>query len=91
MSDLEGRLSRVEAVASPVLEAHGLSLVDAEWRREGRRWVLGNQGRVDMLLAAHCMQPIEKLYASVFEGILGERISTRPVEIVDPFPWRNRK
>jgi Uncharacterized protein conserved in bacteria len=40
VSDLEGRLSRVEAVASPVLEAHGLSLVDAEWRREGRRWVL---------------------------------------------------
>jgi hypothetical protein len=59
--------------------------------RAGRRWVLGNQGRVDMLLAAHCMQPIEKLYASVFEGILGERISTRPVEVVDPFPWRNRK
>jgi hypothetical protein len=58
--------------------------------RAGRRWVLGNQGRVDMLLAAHCMQPIERLYASVFEGILGERISTRPVEIVDPFPWRNR-
>ena len=40
MSDLEGRLSRIEAVASPVLEEHGLSLVDAEWRHEGRRWVL---------------------------------------------------
>ena len=40
MSDQEGRLSRIEAVASPVLEAHGLSLVDAEWRHEGRRWVL---------------------------------------------------
>lgn len=24
----------------PVLESHGLSLVDSEWRREGRRWVL---------------------------------------------------
>ncbi len=58
--------------------------------RAGRRWVLGNQGRVHMLLAAHSLQPIEKLYASIFEGILGERISTRPVEIVDPFPWRNR-
>ncbi|MCI0462720.1 MAG: hypothetical protein L0Z62_37705 [Gemmataceae bacterium] len=57
--------------------------------RGGRRWVLGNQGRVHVLLAAHSMQPLEKLYASVFEGILGERISTRPVEIVDPFPWRN--
>jgi len=58
--------------------------------RAGRGWVLGNQGRVDMLLAAHCMQPIERLYASVFEGILGERISTQPVQVVDPFPWRNR-
>jgi hypothetical protein len=61
--------------------------------RAGRRWVLGNQGRVDMLLAAHCMDKIEKLYGSVFEGILGERISTRPIEIVHPereLPWRNR-
>jgi hypothetical protein len=61
--------------------------------RAGRRWVLGNQGRVDMLLAAHCMDKIEKLYGSIFEGILGERISTRPVEIVNPqreLPWRHR-
>jgi hypothetical protein len=58
--------------------------------RRGGRVAVGNQGRVHMLLAAHCMQSIEKLYGSVFEGILGERISTRPVEIVDPFPWRNR-
>ncbi len=59
--------------------------------RLGRRWVLGNQGRVNMLLAAHCMQPIEKLYGAIFEGILGERISTRPVEIVNPFPWQKRR
>ena len=25
--------------------------------------------------------------ASVFEGILGEKISTKPVEVVTPFPW----
>ncbi len=59
--------------------------------RRGGRWVLGNQGRVHMLFAAHCLQPIEQLYGSVFEGILGERISTRPVEVVDPFPGRGRK
>jgi hypothetical protein len=58
--------------------------------RLGRRWVLGNQGRVHMLLAAHSMGQIEKLYGSIFEGILGERISTRPVEIVHPFPWHAR-
>jgi len=59
--------------------------------RGGRPWVLGNQGRVHMLLAAHAMNKIEKMYGSIFEGILGERISTRPVEILDPFPWHNQK
>jgi len=58
--------------------------------RAGRTWQLGNQGRVHQLLACYCMQPIERLYGAVFEGILGERISTRPVEIVDPFPSRLR-
>jgi len=33
-------LDQIEAVVAPVLGAHGLSLVDSEWRREGRRWVL---------------------------------------------------
>jgi hypothetical protein len=56
--------------------------------RAGRRWVLGNQGRVHMLLAAHSMVTIESLYGSVFENILGEKVSTRPVEIVTPFSWR---
>ncbi len=55
--------------------------------RRGGKWVLGNQGRVHMLLAAHDMIKIEKLYGSVFENILGEKISTKPVEIVTPFPW----
>jgi hypothetical protein len=55
--------------------------------RRGRPWVLGNEGRVHMLLAAHCMAKIENLYGTVFENILGERISTQPVEIVTPFPW----
>jgi len=58
--------------------------------RRGGQWVLGTQGRVHVLMAAHSMAKIDKVYASVFEGILGERISTRPVEIVDPFPWHTR-
>lgn len=65
----------------------GLALVRD---RGGRGWVLGNQGRADMLLAAHSMQKIEKLYGAVFEGILGEKISTKPVEVVHPFPWHGR-
>jgi len=55
--------------------------------RRGNRWVLGNQGRVHVLMAGHSMQKIEKVYGSVFEGILGEKISTKPVEVVTPFPW----
>jgi hypothetical protein len=55
--------------------------------RRGQRWVLGNQGRVHMLLAAHCMLKIESLYGSIFENILGEKVTTKPVEITDPFPW----
>src|SRR6266852_1768381 len=38
--DGEALLAKVEAVLSPVLDAHGLELVDAQWRREGRRWAL---------------------------------------------------
>jgi hypothetical protein len=55
--------------------------------RGGRPWVLGNQGRVHQLMAAHSMVKIEKVYGAIFEGILGEKISTKPVEVVTPFPW----
>ena len=40
VSDPESRLSLVEAALSPVLASHGLHLVDVEYHREGRRWVL---------------------------------------------------
>jgi hypothetical protein len=59
--------------------------------RQNRGWVLGTQGRVHVLMAAHSMAKIERVYASVFEGILGERISTQPVEIVNPFPWHKTR
>jgi hypothetical protein len=55
--------------------------------KAGRRWALGNQGRVHQLLAAHGLAKIDAVYGSVFEGILGERVSTKPVDIVTPFPW----
>ena len=55
--------------------------------RRGNRWALPNQGRAEVLLSAHCMAKIEKIYGSIFEGILGEQISTKPVEVVTPFPW----
>jgi ribosome maturation factor RimP len=40
VGDPTGRLSRIEAALSGVLSSHGLSLVDLEYQREGRRWVL---------------------------------------------------
>jgi hypothetical protein len=55
--------------------------------KKGGRWRLGTQGRVDQLLAAHSMIKIEKIYGTVFENILGEKISTKPVEVITPFPW----
>lgn len=36
----EERLGEIEALVSPVLREHGLTLVDLEWRRAGRRWIL---------------------------------------------------
>jgi hypothetical protein len=55
--------------------------------RKGARWQLGNQGRVHQIMAAHSMVKIENVYGTIFENILGEKISTKPVEIVTPFPW----
>ncbi len=40
VGDPTGRLSRVEVALSGVLASHGLTLVDIEHQREGRRWVL---------------------------------------------------
>ena len=77
--DVEIRAKLAEAKALPT----GAMIAD----RKGRGWALNNQGRADMLLAAHCMVKIEKVYGTIFEGILGEKISTRPVEVVTPFPW----
>ena len=54
----------------------------------GRRWNIGNQGRVDQMLSAYSMAKIENIYGTIFENILGEKISTKPVEVATPFPWR---
>ena len=55
-------------------------------KKGGRVW-LSNVGVVHQLMAAHSMVKIEKVYGTVFENILGERISTAPVEVVKPFTW----
>jgi hypothetical protein len=56
--------------------------------KAGRRWNIGNQGSVHQILAAHSMAKIENVYGTIFENVLGEKISTKPVETATPFPWR---
>ena len=55
--------------------------------KAGRRVVVTNQSLVHQIMAAHSMVPIERVYGSVFENILGEKISTKPVDVVKPFTW----
>ncbi|HEV3146673.1 MAG TPA: hypothetical protein VGZ47_22495, partial [Gemmataceae bacterium] len=38
--------------------------------RGGRRWNIGNQGKADQIMAAHCMAKIESIYGTIFENIL---------------------
>ncbi len=59
--------------------------------RRGGRCFVNNQGRVHLIMAAHSMKKIEMLFGSIFEGILGERVSTKPVIVESPFPWVDRK
>jgi hypothetical protein len=59
--------------------------------KRGRAVALGTQGRVHQIMAAHSMANIEKVYGTVFENILGEQISDKPVQVATPFPWHGRK
>ena len=54
--------------------------------RGGRPVALGNQGRVHQLLAAYALVKIERVYATVFENILGEKVSTKPVVTLNSRP-----
>src|SRR5260370_23957141 len=58
--------------------------------KRGGRWVLGNQGKVSQILAGHAMVKIETVYGTIFENILGEKISTKPVEVDRPFSWMEK-
>lgn len=57
---------------------------------KGKRWVLPNQGKVSQIMAGHAMVKIERVYGTVFENILGEKISTKPVETDRPFTWMEK-
>jgi hypothetical protein len=49
---------------------------------------LTNSAKVHQLLAAHAGMKIEDLYGAVFQGILNEKISTKPVQADTPFSSR---
>ncbi len=59
--------------------------------RRGRRVVANNQTVVHQILAAHALVPLERVYGTVFETVLGEKISTKPVDVVRPFSWVDRE
>jgi len=72
---IDGPDVEFRALAKPAAEADGAGVA----AKRGGRWALGNQGRVHQLMSAYSMTKIEKIYATVFENILGERVSTKPV------------
>jgi hypothetical protein len=49
---------------------------------------LSNDAQVHRLLAAHATMRIEGLYGAIFEGILGEKVTTKPVQADSPFARR---
>lgn len=85
--DIDVRLQNKQAEAANAPGARGIALDRAAGDGKARRAVNTTQGTVDQLLAAHSMTKIEKIFGTVFENILGERISTQPVEVVKPFTW----
>jgi hypothetical protein len=50
---------------------------------------LSNLAKTHQLLAAHAGAKIEQLYGAVFEGILNEKVTTKPVQVKTPFPWQS--
>jgi hypothetical protein len=56
--------------------------------KAGRRWQMPAAGRVHQLMSSYSMLKIERLYGTVFENILGERISTKPVLTIGTQPGR---
>jgi hypothetical protein len=63
-----------------------LSLPPVENKEEVRQ--LSNGAKIHRLLAAHAGAKIESLYGAVFQGILNEKVTTKPVQSKTPFPWR---
>lgn len=85
-----GRQSLNDAAATRDKQGRRLAPVLSLPPIEGQSAV-GNQpnnaAKVHQLLAAHAALKIEELFGAVFEGILGEKVTTRPVQTDRPFSW----
>lgn len=46
--------------------------------------------KVHRLLAGHAIKKIEDVFGAIFEGILGEKVTTKPVEADRPFTGRGK-
>lgn len=62
-----------------------LPLPPIENKREARQ--LSNLAKTHQLLAAHAGAKIENMFGAVFQGILNEKVTTKPVQVENPFPW----
>src|SRR5439155_19176834 len=68
---------QAKAGGMPAADGVGNVVVD----KGGRRRAINNQGRVHQIMAGHAMAKIENIYGTIFEKLLGEKISTKPVEV----------
>jgi hypothetical protein len=87
LQEKELNLRQANAAKAPAAGGVGNGVLD----KRGRRWNIDNLGRVHQIMSAHAMVKIERIYGTIFENVLGEKISTKPVEIVTPFPWRQER
>ena len=85
LSDAEFNARQQKANAAP-----GAREMSCGVGGRGRKVVVNNQAVMHQILAAHSLTRIEKVYGTVFENVLGEKISTKPVDVVRPFSWVDR-
>ena len=86
----EAEFNKRQDKANAAPGARAMELGGGKGGGPGRRVVVNNQAIMHQILAAHSLTRIEKVYGSVFENVLGEKISTKPVDGVRPFSWVDR-
>lgn len=81
---------KFDALQRTANTAPGARVVECGVGLGRRKVVVNNQAVVSQILAAHALAKIEQVYGTVFETVLGEKVSTKPVDVVNPFPWVDR-